>query len=66
MILLLYGKIVNDAIPLWVKRKEEKDWDKWEHYEDIREDMLGEGGTNLTPVPKKFRKKINPHKKHAV
>lgn len=60
----LFTEMLMSYMPKWKKAKEERDWQKWNEYEDLREEM--DVSCNIVRMPKKYRKKINPRKKHAV
>jgi hypothetical protein len=64
--LMIFSRLLMQYSPKWKRQKEEGNWEKWEHYEDMREDMGV--STNTTKIPRRGygRKKINPRKKHAV
>lgn len=65
--LMIFSRLLMQYTPKWKKQKESRNWQKWEQYEDMREDMGVE--TNTTKILRRGygrKKSINPRKKHAV
>lgn len=65
LMLGIFAGLVLKNAPEWQKKKEEKDWNTWDEYEDMR-DELGVPASGKAPLVKKWHKKVNPRKKHRA
>lgn len=63
-ILCAYAGMVERIFSEMEKKREEEAWNKWDKYEDMRNDM-GVVKTT-TPIPKSRKRKYHSHKKHSL
>lgn len=65
LILGIFAGMVIKNTPEWQAKKEERDWNTWDIYEEMREEM-GVPSSGTAPLVKKWHKKVNPRRKHRA